>query len=92
MNYYRITWVFLYLDGRQGRISLTRSSPSADYQAALAQSRTIIRQNIRENNNNVVPAEFQESIESLTLSQFNAFVKGPDDIEVIESIEPQIGE
>ena len=92
MIYYRYTVSYQDYKGSAATLIVTRAAEDLLYQSHLEETKIIARQSIRENNNGVLPASMNETTTTLTLTQYNAAVKGPDDLEVIESIEPQVGE
>lgn len=81
MIYYQYIAAYVNPDNANSTIVLTRSCEDAEYNTHLGETKTIALQAMYVNNYEAIPA-FSEEIKSLTLTQFNAIVKGPDDLEI----------
>jgi hypothetical protein len=81
MIYYQYIKSYTNAQGMTARVTLTRSVEDVDYPSHLEESKTIADQQIFVNDGEL-PAVFNEVINTLTLAQYNAIVKGPDDLEI----------
>jgi hypothetical protein len=90
MIYYQISYSYS-LEGKPCTLLITRSCADAEYPQHLQETKTIAAQTMRENNNGVLPV-FTETVNTLTLTQFNAIVKGPDNLEINPELEAQAEE
>lgn len=79
MVYYQYRVNYINYNNYSSSIILTRSCEDINYDNHLQESKIIARQQIYLNNNNIIPS-LTESVISLTQTQFNNIVKGPDDL------------
>lgn len=69
------------------RVTLTRQAENADFTASVEESRIIAKQQIVINDGILPPAAARvETTTTLTLSQYNAIIRGPNEFEVDSEI------
>jgi len=80
MIYYQYILSYVNPQGLTAKITLTRSVDDPLYADNLEESKVIAKQQAFVNDG-VLPDPFTETINTLTLAQYNAIVNGPDDLE-----------
>ena len=81
MIYYQYIATYTNNLQQSSTILSTRSCEDAEYNTHLLETKTIVKQFIRASNNNILPSII-EQIKTLTETEFNNIVKGPDDLEI----------
>lgn len=81
MIYYQYITEFKDPYNQDSKLILTRSCEDAEYASHLAESKTIAKQTMKQACKGVIPV-FTESTKLLTLAEYNALIKGPDNLEI----------
>jgi len=90
MIYYKYTYTFNDDDSKKAVISITQKCEDIDYAASLRDTKLIVQQQMYLNYNTTFVGTEDTTI--LTLTQYNAIVKGVDILEPIPDLEiPQDG-
>jgi hypothetical protein len=90
MIYYKYTYTFNDDDSKKAVISITQKCEDVDYAASLKDTKLIVQQQMYLNYNTTFVGT--EDTTTLTLTQYNAIVKGVDILEPIPDLEiPQDG-
>jgi hypothetical protein len=90
MIYYKYTYTFNDKESKKAVVSITEKCEDVDYAASLRDTKLIVQQQMYLNYNTTFVGT--EDTTTLTLTQYNAIVKGVDILEPIPDLEiPQDG-
>jgi hypothetical protein len=89
MIYYQYIATYTNNLQQSSTITSTRSCEDVEYDTHLLETKTIVKQFIKASNNNVL-SNIIEQIKTLTETEFNNIVKGPDDLEINPDIPIEI--
>lgn len=81
MIYYQVISRYVDLNAQSASLILTRSCEDLEYNSHLAETRLMAKIHIVNTLKNA-EASYTEEVRSLTLTQFNNIVKGPDDLSI----------